>query len=86
MDSRDSFFDFRVSMEEMVDAHRLKYRGCLEELLTCYLRANRKSNHGSSSSAIDEQCLSSSTATQLSFTSPFSFSSSTYSSISKPFP
>ncbi|KAL3628184.1 hypothetical protein CASFOL_027230 [Castilleja foliolosa] len=106
MDSRDPYFDFRVSMEEMVEAHGLRDWGCLEELLACYLRLNRKSNHGfivgafvdllvrlalrsddnsaSSSSAIDEQCSSSSTATQLSFTSPLSFSStsSTNSSIS----
>ncbi|GFP90008.1 transcription repressor ofp13 [Phtheirospermum japonicum] len=101
MDSRDPFLDFRVSMEEMVEAHGLKDWGCLEELLTCYLRVNRKSNHGfivgafvdlllrlalaaddNCASTIDEQCSSSSTATQLSFTSPLSFSSSTYSSIS----
>ncbi|KAK6131585.1 hypothetical protein DH2020_034599 [Rehmannia glutinosa] len=102
MDSRDPFLDFRVSMEEMVEAHGLKDWECLEELLTCYLRVNGKSNHGyivgafidlllhlalandasSSTSAIDEQCSSSSTTTQYSFTSPLSFSSSTYSSIS----
>ncbi|KAK6147274.1 hypothetical protein DH2020_018186 [Rehmannia glutinosa] len=102
MDSRDPFLDFRVSMEEMVEAHGLKDWECLEELLTCYLRVNGKSNHGyivgafidlllhlalandtsSSTSAIDEQCSSSSTTTQYSFTSPLSFSSSTYSSTS----
>ncbi|KAK4419438.1 Transcription repressor OFP13 [Sesamum alatum] len=105
MDSRDPFTDFRVSMEEMVEAHGLKDWECLEELLTCYLRVNGKSNHGyivgafvdlllhlamsssndtcSSTSAIDEQyCSSSSTTTHYSFTSPLSFSSSTYSSTS----
>ncbi|KAL0410169.1 UNVERIFIED_CONTAM: Transcription repressor OFP13 [Sesamum latifolium] len=104
MDSRDPFTDFRVSMEEMVEAHGLKDWECLEELLSCYLRVNGKSNHGyivgafvdlllrlaigssndtSSTSAIDEQyCSSSSTTTQYSFTSPLSFSSSTYSSTS----
>ncbi|KAL3642708.1 hypothetical protein CASFOL_013523 [Castilleja foliolosa] len=46
VDSRDPFFDFRVSMEEMVEAHGLKDWGCLEELLACYLRVNPKSNHG----------------------------------------
>ncbi|KAI3471771.1 hypothetical protein Pfo_028424 [Paulownia fortunei] len=105
MDSRDPFLDFRVSMEEMVEAHGLKDWECLEELLTCYLRVNGKSNHGyivgafvdlllhlalasassndtSSTSAIDEHCSSSSTTTQYSFTSPLSFSSSTYSATS----
>ncbi|KAL6575070.1 hypothetical protein OROMI_012355 [Orobanche minor] len=105
MDSWDPCLDFRVSMEEMVEAHGLKDWESLEELLACYLRVNRKGNHGyivgafvdllrhlafanditaSSDSAIDEQCSSSSTATQFSFTSPLSFysSSSTYSSIS----
>ncbi|KAI3447418.1 hypothetical protein Pfo_004083 [Paulownia fortunei] len=103
IESRDPFVDFRVSMEEMVEAHGLKDWECLEELLACYLRVNGKSNHGyivgafvdllihlalasasndSSSSAIDENCSSSSTTTQYSFTSPLSFSSSTYSSTS----
>ncbi|KAL6507766.1 hypothetical protein OROGR_023961 [Orobanche gracilis] len=106
MNSWDPCLDFRVSMEEMVEAHGLKDWESLEELLACYLRVNRKGNHGyivgafvdlllhlafasdvtgSSESAIVEQCSSSSTATQFSFTSPLSFSSSsstTYSSIS----
>ncbi|EYU18097.1 hypothetical protein ABFS82_10G059400 [Erythranthe guttata] len=115
VDSVDPFLDFRVSMEEMVAAHGLKEWDCLEEMLTCFLRVNGKSNHGyivgafvdlllhlalsdsnnkknnngasssssiSTSSAIDEQCSSSSTTTQYSFTSPLSFSSSTYSSLS----
>ncbi|KAG8376793.1 hypothetical protein BUALT_Bualt09G0100900 [Buddleja alternifolia] len=46
MDSTDPFVDFRVSMEEMVEAHGLKGWDCLEELLTCYLRVNEKVNHG----------------------------------------
>ncbi|KZV48971.1 Ovate family protein 13 [Dorcoceras hygrometricum] len=47
MDSRDPFTDFRVSMEEMVEAHGLKDDwDCLEELLSYYLRVNCKSNHG----------------------------------------
>ncbi|KAL7096517.1 hypothetical protein ACP275_10G084400 [Erythranthe tilingii] len=118
VDSVDPFLDFRVSMEEMVAAHGLKEWDCLQELLTCFLRVNGKSNHGYivgafvdlllhlalsdsssnnkkkknngassssssiSTSAIDEQCSSSSTTTQYSFTSPLSFSSSTYSSLS----
>lgn len=46
MDSDDPFLDFRTSMAEMVEAHRLKTWDCLEELLACYLRVNGKSNHG----------------------------------------
>ncbi|KAK4412063.1 Transcription repressor OFP13 [Sesamum alatum] len=106
IESRDPFHDFRVSMEEMVEAHGLKDWECLEELLQWYLRVNGRSNHGyivgafvdllvhislasapadsdeSPSSAIDENCSSSSTTTQYSFTSPLSFSSSTRSSTS----
>ncbi|KAL2554225.1 Transcription repressor OFP13 [Forsythia ovata] len=103
MESRDPCVDFRLSMEEMVEAYGLKNWECLEELLTCYLRVNSKKNHGyivgafidllvqlefvasnssSSSSTDHEQCSSSSAATQYSFTSPLSFSSSTNSSTS----
>lgn len=46
MDSNDPFLDFRASMAEMVEAHGLKSWDSLEELLTCYLRVNRKNNHG----------------------------------------
>lgn len=46
MDSQDPFVDFRVSMEEMVEAHSLKDWDFLEELLACYLEVNGKSNHG----------------------------------------
>ncbi|CAA2970388.1 Hypothetical predicted protein [Olea europaea subsp. europaea] len=99
MESRDPSVDFRLSMEEMVEAYGLKNWEFLEELLTCYLRVNSKKNHGyivgafvdllvhleflasnsSTSSTDHEHCSSSSAATQYSFTSPFSFSSSTNS-------
>ncbi|KAL3536048.1 hypothetical protein ACH5RR_004509 [Cinchona calisaya] len=46
VDSRDPFADFKKSMEEMVEAHGLKDWKSLEDLLTCYLRVNGKSNHG----------------------------------------
>ncbi|XP_075516153.1 transcription repressor OFP13-like [Primulina tabacum] len=46
MDSRDPFLDFRASMEEMIEAHGLKDWDCFEDLLTCYLRVNLKSNRG----------------------------------------
>ncbi|KAL3532142.1 hypothetical protein ACH5RR_005663 [Cinchona calisaya] len=46
VDSRDPFLDFRRSMEEMVEAHELKDWESLEDLLTCYLKVNVKSNHG----------------------------------------
>lgn len=100
MDSDDPFLDFRASMAEMVEAHGLKSWECLEELLTCYLRVNGKSNHGyivgafvdllihiamaSASSIKDEHCSSSSTTTQYSFTSPLSFSSSSTYSSTSP--
>ncbi|XP_019187870.1 PREDICTED: transcription repressor OFP15-like [Ipomoea nil] len=59
VESTDPFLDFRRSMEEMVTAHHhhghedeeesgLKVLDWefLEELLTCYLKINGKSNHG----------------------------------------
>ncbi|GAV57221.1 Ovate domain-containing protein [Cephalotus follicularis] len=46
MESQDPCVDFRKSMEEMVDAHRLKDWDGLEELLCWYLRVNVKSNRG----------------------------------------
>ncbi|XWS66602.1 hypothetical protein CRYUN_Cryun05aG0214000 [Craigia yunnanensis] len=46
MESQDPYVDFRKSMEEMVEAFRLKDWEGLEELLCWYLRANGKSNHG----------------------------------------
>lgn len=47
MESRDPFVDFKISMEEMVEAHGLKdnWEG-LQELLGWYLKVNGKSNHG----------------------------------------
>ncbi|XP_022744902.1 transcription repressor OFP13-like [Durio zibethinus] len=46
MESEDPHVDFRKSMEEMVEAHRLKDWEGLEELLFWYLIANGKGNHG----------------------------------------
>ncbi|PHT60343.1 hypothetical protein CQW23_02706 [Capsicum baccatum] len=46
LDSKDPFVDFRESMEEMVEAHGVQDWESLEELLTCYLKVNCKSNHG----------------------------------------
>ncbi|KAF2307697.1 hypothetical protein GH714_030914 [Hevea brasiliensis] len=46
MDSQDPYVDFKKSMEEMVEAHGLKEREGLEELLCCYLKVNANSNHG----------------------------------------
>ncbi|CAN4089611.1 unnamed protein product [Withania somnifera] len=46
LDSKDPFVDFRESMEEMVKAHEIQDWESLEELLTCYLKVNCKSNHG----------------------------------------
>lgn len=45
MDSKDPYVDFRVSMEEMVEAHGLKDWECLDEMLQWYLRANGKKAH-----------------------------------------
>ncbi|KAE8704630.1 hypothetical protein F3Y22_tig00110450pilonHSYRG01070 [Hibiscus syriacus] len=46
MGSRDPYDDFRVSMEETVEAEGLKHWEGLEQLLFWYLRANGKCNHG----------------------------------------
>ncbi|MCD7455960.1 hypothetical protein HAX54_030293 [Datura stramonium] len=46
LDSKDPFVDFRESMEEMVEAYGIQDWESLEELLTCYLKVNCKSNHG----------------------------------------
>ncbi|CAN6439120.1 unnamed protein product [Victoria cruziana] len=46
LDSEDPYMDFRVSMEEMVEAYDLRDWGCLEEMLVWYLRVNGKSAHG----------------------------------------
>ncbi|XP_031504589.1 uncharacterized protein LOC116267144 [Nymphaea colorata] len=45
MDSEDPYKDFRVSMEEMVEAYGLSEWECLEEMLVWYLRANGRSAH-----------------------------------------
>ncbi|KAE8690300.1 putative Ovate family protein [Hibiscus syriacus] len=45
MDSRDPYVDFRVSMEEMVEAQGLNDWEGLEQLLFWYLRAHGKCNH-----------------------------------------
>ncbi|CAK7341967.1 unnamed protein product [Dovyalis caffra] len=46
MESQDPYLDFKKSMEEMVEAHGLTDWEDLEELLSCYLKLNGKSNHG----------------------------------------
>lgn len=95
VDSIDPYADFKKSMEEMVEAHGLKDWRCLEELLTCYLKVNSKSNHGyivgafvdllvglafASSTPNNSQLNCSTSSTTHSFTSPFSCSSSSTSS------
>lgn len=45
MASDDPYQDFRESMKEMVEAHRLKEWPQLEELLHCYLSLNEKETH-----------------------------------------
>ncbi|XP_047943921.1 transcription repressor OFP15-like [Salvia hispanica] len=79
IDSYDPFLDFRSSMAEMVEAHGLD---SLDDLLTCYLRLNDRSNHGYIVAAYVDllinhrHCSSSSSSAHYSFTSPLSFSSS----------
>ncbi|XP_022756668.1 transcription repressor OFP13-like [Durio zibethinus] len=46
LDSGDPYMDFRISMEEIVEACELKDQEHLEELLAWYLKMNRKTNHG----------------------------------------
>ncbi|KAL7133619.1 hypothetical protein ABFS83_12G154000 [Erythranthe nasuta] len=48
VESRDPLVDFRVSMEEMVEArlNGIEDWEFLEELLACFLRVNDKSSHG----------------------------------------
>ncbi|KAK8540075.1 hypothetical protein V6N13_048826 [Hibiscus sabdariffa] len=46
MESGDPYIDFRESMEEMVEAQGLIEWEGLEQLLSWYLRANGKCNHG----------------------------------------
>eukprot|EP01018_Ginkgo_biloba_P016790 Gb_27629 [translate_table: standard] len=45
MYSRNPYLDFRISMQEMVEAHNLKDWSCLQELLCCYLSLNKKKTH-----------------------------------------
>lgn len=42
----DPYMDYRISMEEIVEACELKDQEHLEELLAWYLKMNRKNNHG----------------------------------------
>lgn len=49
MESRDPYVDFRRSMEEMMEANHGSLKDnwdFLEELLACYLKVNKKCNHG----------------------------------------
>ena len=47
LESDDPYIDFKRSMEEMVESRGLfDDWDCLEELLSWYLRMNRKMNHG----------------------------------------
>ncbi|KAL1542273.1 hypothetical protein AAHA92_26393 [Salvia divinorum] len=47
LESEDPYVDFKRSMEEMVESQGLfRDWDCLEELLSWYLRMNRKMNHG----------------------------------------
>lgn len=43
--SEDPYRDFKLSMEEMVDAHGARDWAQLEGLLLCYLRLNEERNH-----------------------------------------
>ncbi|XVF05100.1 hypothetical protein REPUB_Repub05bG0142300 [Reevesia pubescens] len=45
-ETEDPYMDFRISMEEIVEACELKDQEHLEELLAWYLKMNRKKNHG----------------------------------------
>ncbi|GMI89028.1 ovate family protein 13, ARABIDOPSIS THALIANA OVATE FAMILY PROTEIN 13 [Hibiscus trionum] len=46
LETGDPYMEFRVSMEEIVEACELKEQQHLEELLGWYLKMNRKKNHG----------------------------------------
>ncbi|KAM7265098.1 hypothetical protein ACFE04_002781 [Oxalis oulophora] len=48
MESEDPYWDFRKSMEEMMESNDglVKDWDCLEELLSWYLKVNGKNNHG----------------------------------------
>lgn len=46
VESRDPYRDFRMSMDEMVEAHELTGKwDSLEDLLRCYLQVNDRTNH-----------------------------------------
>ena len=46
MDSEDPYQDFKRSMEEMLEPYGGRNWEALEELLSMYLGANEKENHG----------------------------------------
>lgn len=46
LETEDPYMDFRISMEEIVEACELKEQDHLQELLAWYLKMNRKMNHG----------------------------------------
>jgi uncharacterized protein (TIGR01568 family) len=43
--SLNPYWDFRISMQEMVDAHNLTDWHCLQKMLLCYLRLNKRKTH-----------------------------------------
>lgn len=45
MYSIDPYLDFKISMQEMIEAHNLTDWSCLQELLCCYLNLNNKKTH-----------------------------------------
>ncbi|CAN0847347.1 Transcription repressor OFP13 [Linum grandiflorum] len=83
LDSKDPFEDFKNSMVEMVEAHGLKDWESLENLLSCYLRVNKKSNHGYIVGAFVD-LLVGLPSSPLSFYTSFSSSSSSEDSSSTP--
>ncbi|XVF46974.1 hypothetical protein PTKIN_Ptkin03bG0071700 [Pterospermum kingtungense] len=46
LETEDPYMDFRISMEEVVEACELKDQDHLQELLAWYLKMNIKKNHG----------------------------------------
>ncbi|OMO96299.1 hypothetical protein CCACVL1_05008 [Corchorus capsularis] len=46
LETWDPYMDFRISMEEIVEACQLKDQEHLEELLAWYLKMNTEKNHG----------------------------------------
>ncbi|KAE8725142.1 putative Ovate family protein [Hibiscus syriacus] len=86
MESLNPLVDFRESMEEMVEAHGLKDRESLEELLGWYLKANGKSSHGYILGAFVGLLLKKVTVSTSSPCSPLSFYTSSSSSLSEDTP